>query len=174
MDSIVQAIFNEEVSIPSKQFIVKEGELCDKMYYVKKGCIRFWHTAIGKEKTTQLFFEGAIFASSEAFWLNEPSLSNIEAVENTELYYVTKADFDAYLSASGDQKDSIYQTLIQNVVKTSRRIYSLMTTKPEERYYELQKNQPNIINRVPQNIIASYLGITTVSLSRIKRRSLGN
>lgn len=172
MENIVESIFKNEISIGPKQLLLRKGDFCDKIYYIKKGAIRFWHMVDGKEKTTQLFFEGKSFTSIDSFWLKEPNLFNIETIESTELTYATKEDFDVYLNSDVRIKDNMYLNIIKGIVEHSRRVCALLTTKPEERYYELQKSQPNIINRVPQNIIASYLGITTVSLSRIKKRSI--
>jgi CRP-like cAMP-binding protein len=171
MKDILAGLFNQEISIGPKSFLIEAGETSDRFYYLKKGIVRFWHMSNDKETTTQLLFEGKSFTSIESFLFNEPSIFNIETIDACELTYITKADFDAFLTAHADLKDSVYHKIIHNVVLNSRRIYSLMTTKPEERYCELVKTNPQLINKVPQHIIASYLGITTVSLSRIKSRT---
>ncbi len=171
MKDILTNLFNQEITVGPKNVLIKAGEMSDRFYYLKKGIVRFWHMSNDKETTTQLLFEGKSFTSIESFLFSEPSISNIETIDSCELTYITKADFDRFLTTQANLKDAVYQKIIQNVVFNSRSIYSLMTTKPEERYWELVKTYPDQINKVPQNIIASYLGITTVSLSRIKNRT---
>ena len=171
MKDILAGLFTEPISAGPKTILIKEGETTDKFYLLKKGIVRFWSMEDTKETTTQLLFEGKSFTSIESFLFGEPSIYNIETIDACDMTYITKSDFDFFLNSNTKMKDLVYQKIIHNVVLNSRRLYALLKTKPEERYKELLKAHPDLLDRVPQNIIASYLGITTVSFSRIKNRT---
>lgn len=170
MKDILTGLFDKEIHAGPKTILIKEGDTTDMFFFLKKGVVRFWSLDKHKETTTQLLFEGKLFTSIESFLFNEPSIYNIETIDACEMAYITKADFDDFLHTNMHLKDSVYQQIIHNVVLNSRRLYALLKTKPEDRYKELVKLHPDLLHRVPHNIIASYLGITTVSFSRIKSR----
>ena len=170
MKDFINDLFVNEFSIPAKTLLITEGSVTDKLFLIKRGSVRAWCKNKSKEITTDLFFENKLVTSVESFMFNEKSIYNFETVEACELCFVTKAEFDKYLTERADIKDKFYQALIKRLIIHARRTIQLLKIKPEDRYKELIELQPNIINRVPLNIIASYLGITSVSLSRIRSR----
>jgi CRP-like cAMP-binding protein len=101
---------------------------------------------------------------------NEPSLFTIEALEPCELAILHKDNFDQLMTNDPAFKDWFYKTAIQKLLLHSKRLLSFIKDKPVERYRELARQQPGLLQRVPQHYIASYLGITPVSLSRIRNR----
>ena len=159
-----------EVKVEARTLLLKEGEFSQKMFFVKKGSIRVWFNHNGKDITTQFFFEGDAATSLESFMNGEPSPFNIETIEACELIVLTKKDFESELAASDTFKDWFYQTALQKLLLHANRLLSLIKNKPQERYRELMQHHPHILKRVPQHYIASYLGITSVSLSRIRNR----
>ncbi|WP_018343466.1 Crp/Fnr family transcriptional regulator [Cytophaga aurantiaca] len=170
MQDFINSVFTTEITVPAKTLIIAEGGFTDKLYLIKEGCVRGWYQDLTKEVTTALLFEEQIFTSVESFMFNEPSIFNVETLEECTFCIVTKIDFDKYLSSNEHIKDIFYQTFIKRVLIYNKRIVDLLKIKPEDRYKNLILQNPNIVNRIPQNIIASYLGITTVSLSRIKKK----
>ncbi len=124
----------------------------------------------GEEKTLFFFKEGMIAGSIESYLTQTPSELILEALEDTEL-----------LAISGEGLQELYDLSIKfskaGLLLTQHRLATLMKfftsfvfDSPEARYQEFQKNHPDLIQRVPQHIIASFLGITPVSLSRIRKR----
>lgn len=171
MNNAFNRLFKKKLLLAPRTSIVLEGQQNNRMYFIKEGSIRFWYTHEQKEITTQLLFDGESFTSIESFFFNEPSNYSIETMEACELTYITKDEFDSFLKKKkAEIKDEIYQSFIRQIVINSRRMSFLLKTKPEQRFYELLNSQPDILDRIPQNIVASYLGITNVSLSRIKNR----
>ena len=137
---------------------------------IKEGCLRTWVNNDGKEITTQFFFEGDSVASIESFRTNQPSLYSIESIEPCKLRTISQHDFQAALEEIPELKKKMEEHLFRRFFQSQQFFYSFLKNKPQQRYEELIKLHPHIIQRVPQHYIASYLGITPVSLSRIRKR----
>lgn len=162
--------FCHEIQVSARMPLLKEGETCQKMFLIKKGSVRVWFNHNGKDITTQFFFERDMATSLESFIYNKPSLFTIETIEPCHLTVFSKNDFDNFIATNHAFKDWFYQTALQKLMVHSRRLLSFIKNKPRERYLELTEEYPHILQRVPQHYIASYLGITPVSLSRIRNK----
>lgn len=101
---------------------------------------------------------------------NEPSLFNIESLEPCILYTLSKKDFQTLIEHEPAIKEEINAHLLQRLFFYQKLFLSRIKDNPEKRYKEMLKEYPEIFQRVPQHYIASYLGITSVSLSRIRNR----
>ena len=170
MTNFIDAHFKNEIQVGAKMPLLKEGEISQKMFLIKKGCVRVWFNNNGKDITTQFFFEGQMATSLESFIYNESSLFTIETIEVCEIAIINKNDFEKLIENDPAFKNWFYQTALMKVIAHSKRLLSFIKNKPHDRYLELINQQPDIIKRVPQHFIASYLGITPVSLSRIRNR----
>jgi CRP-like cAMP-binding protein len=160
----------KEMHIPAKTVLLQEGDVSKYGYYIKEGCLRLWFNNKGKDVTFQLFFENEAVSSIESFRSGEPSLFTIESVEHSTVYAISKKAY-AEIFLNDPAYDAFLRDIIyQRLSHYSRLFMSYIKNTPEERYRELLKNSPHIIKRVPQHYIASYLGITSVSLSRIRNR----
>ena len=162
-------LFKRE-QFPARTTLLKEGEVSKKAYYIEKGCTRLWFNNDGKDVTFQFFFEGEGVSSVESFRTNQPSLFSIETIEPCTMLCISKKDFQAILDASPDIKNYIEENSFQRLIFYQKLFLSRIKDNPQKRYEELLKNYPQILQRVPQHYIASYLGITPVSLSRIRNR----
>ncbi|WP_343636933.1 Crp/Fnr family transcriptional regulator [Fluviicola sp.] len=156
--------------IKSKTILIAEGDQAKELFYIQKGCIRAWFNDSGKETTLQFFFEGDTVTAFESFMGDKASVIYIETIENCEIQRISKSDFQKLVQTNERFKDWFYQTAISKLTVHSNRLLSLLKNKPYERYQELLTQNPEIIARIPQHYIASYLGITPVSLSRIRNR----
>ncbi|SDS90642.1 cAMP-binding domain of CRP or a regulatory subunit of cAMP-dependent protein kinases [Mucilaginibacter mallensis] len=172
MVNFIDTQFSYELNIDAKTQLLKEGDTAQKMFFIKKGSLRVWFNNNGTDVTAQFFFEGDAATSLDSFINNEPSLFTIEAMEPCEIAVFNKSDFDRLLANDQAFKDWFYQTAIQKLLSHSKRLLSFIKNKPMERYQELIAQHPAIFQRVPQRYIASYLGITPVSLSRIRNRKV--
>jgi CRP-like cAMP-binding protein len=159
-----------EIQVVAKTQLIKEGETAQKLFFIKKGCLRVWFNNNGIDVTAQFFFEGEAATSLDSFLNNEPSLFTIEAIEPCDITVFNKSDYDKLMANDPTFKDWFYGTAIQKLLLHAKRLLSFIKNKPMERYKELMSQQPEIFQRVPQRYIASYLGITPVSLSRIRNR----
>src|SRR5690554_811573 len=162
--------FFKEQEIPAKTILLQEGEISKNMYLIEKGCLRTWINNDGKEITTQFFFEGDSVSSIESFRTNQPSLYSIESIEPCILKTITQKDFLRILERSPGLKMKLEDRLFRRLFQSQQLLYSFLKNNPRQRYEELIETHPHIVQRVPQHYIASYLGITSVSLSRIRNR----
>jgi len=165
----VQDLFIER-EIPSKTVLLHEGEISTHLFFVKKGCLRIWFNKDGKDITFQFFFERQGVSSIDSLLSNTPSMFTIESIEPTLLITLSKDHFDQLLHYYPDLKDSLQEILFQRFRNYAALFLSMIKDTPRERYEDLIRNHPEIIQRVPQHYIASYLGITPISLSRIRNR----
>jgi len=160
----------EQKEYPAKYLLLKEGKISDKMFLVKKGCLRSYFYKDGKDITFQFFFENDGVASAESFFENKPSKFNIETIEKTViLEFPKKYCFEA-MGKMPELKNMMLAGMQKRVFQYMDYMMSYIKDKPIERYLNLIKTRPEIVQRVPQHYIASYLGMTSVSLSRIRNK----
>lgn len=129
-----------------------------------------WINHNGNEITTQFFFEGKAIASMESLLSGQPSDFTLESIEPSTLYVMHKEQFLQLIKEDQNFKDWFNSLLLDRFFYYSKHLLSYLKNKPQERYNELLKKHPEILLRIPQHYIASYLGITSVSLSRIRNR----
>ena len=140
------------------------------MFFIEKGCLRTWVNHDGKDITTQFFFEGDPVASIESFRTNRPSLYSIESLEAAVLYTLSQKDFQALLQSAPEVRKQLEAHLWERFYEVQQLFYAYLTRNPQQRYEALLAQHQQLLQRVPQHYIASYLGITPVSLSRIRNR----
>lgn len=156
--------------VAAKTVLLHEGEVSKRSFFVLKGCLRVSFNNQGKDITTQFFFEKQGVASIESFRTGKPSLFSIEAIEPSRLYVLAKKDFETIMAQSQVIKEEIESHIFNRLLLYQHLFISRIKDSPEERYKDLLRNHPEILQRVPLHYIASYLGITPVSLSRIRNR----
>jgi CRP-like cAMP-binding protein len=164
-----QRLFTE-IHIPAKATLLKEGEVPRKIFFVKKGCLRASFNNRGKDVTFQFFFENDAVASIESFRTNQLSPISIKSIEPSTIIVLHKSGFETLLRDFPELKDLMLEMAFRRFSQYSRLFLSYIKNNPRQRYLELLKEKPEIVQRVPQRYIASYLGITPVSLSRIRKR----
>lgn len=161
------------IEVPSKTVLLDEGKLSKKMFVIEKGCIRVWFNNNGKEVTSQFFFENETVGSIESFRKNIPSPTTIETIEPSILWWISKDDLDRIIEeikAIPHLRDLYIDKIFNRTFDYMKYFFSSIKDTPQERYLNLIKERPEIVKRVPQHYIASYLGISTVHLSRIKSK----
>lgn len=158
----------KEIKAPAKTVLLKEGAISKKVYFIEKGCLRLWFNNQGKDVSFQFFFENESVSSVESFMMGQPSLFTLETIEPCTLRVIHKKDFELVRTESPELEKYINTSILDRLVLYQKLFLSRIKDNPQKRYLDLIKNQPQIIQRVPQHYIASYLGITAVSLSRIR------
>jgi len=164
-----QEIFVEK-EIASKTVLLHEGDISNNIYFIKKGCLREWFNKDGKDITFQFFFERQPVASIDSFMNQKPSLFTIESIEPSTVLTITKENFEELLLNYPEFNTGFQDFIFQRFRNYGQLFLSRIKDTPQERYSDLLKNHPEIIKRVPQHYIASYLGVTPISLSRIRNR----
>jgi CRP-like cAMP-binding protein len=157
----------EEITVPRKTVLLREGEISQQIFFVEQGALRLWSNNNGEDITLRFCFENE---AASSFLGNEPSIFTIESLEKSTLMVLKIEDFKMMLDEMPEYKDGFIKLLTRRVSDYAKLFLSRITKSPEERYIDLMKNNPEILLRVPQHYIATYLGITPVSLSRIRNR----
>ncbi len=162
----------QEKSIPKGQVLQRYGTTKTKGFFVKKGLLRSYTIdEKGKEHIFMFAPEGWIISDVESHAHNAPSKLYIDAVEDSEIE-VLAADSWKQLKMTPEILQTNQQKLINRVAVLQRRVIMLMSASAKERYQHFLETYPQIVNRVPQKMIASYLGITPEALSTTKRKML--
>ena len=159
-----------QIQVDAKTILLNQGDTATAMLFVRKGCIRACFNDEGNLVTTQFFLEGQVATALESFLTQTPSQFSLETVEPSQLSVLTKPDFDHLLASDRSFHDWFYQTALQKLIEHTHRLLSFIKDSPQERYAQLVQQHPELLSRFPQNYIASYLGVSPVSLSRIKNR----
>lgn len=159
-----------EQTLPARTVLLRAGEVAQRLYIVRQGCIRQWFNHDGKDVTLQFFFEGQPVASIESFMRETPSSFSIETIEPTVVWECGKAEILRLADDSAELKDEFCKLITDRLINYTHLFLSRIKDSPQQRYLRLLEERPEIIKRVPQHYIASYLGITPVSLSRIRNR----
>lgn len=152
-----------------KRFLLQDGDPCIYTTFVEKGLLRSYTIdEKGNEHILQFGMQGWWMGDLYSFLTGEPSEYNIEALEDSELLLITKPSWDLLLDEV-PAFERYFRILIQNnLIATQRRLMRTMTTTAEERYQKLLQDFPDIVHKVPQHMIASYIGITRETLSRLR------
>jgi CRP-like cAMP-binding protein len=151
-------------------FYLKPGQVCNSMVIVHQGALRYFIRNEKGDQTLGFAFEGEWLGDYESFLLKTPTFCHIEALEDTELFMLSYTDMQELYDKS--QRFERFGRLIAErlFIETAKSKSKLLTQTAEDRYLELLTNQPQIFERLPLAIIASYLGIQPQSLSRIRAR----
>lgn len=155
---------------PAKSLLLARGNVADTLYYVVRGCLRLFFLHDGKELTFQFFTEGCFVASFVSFHRRLPSLFSLETIEPSDVLAIEKPDFDSLLEESPSVRKIYEEKLIDRLQAFQQQFLAHISLTPQQRYEALLHEHPELVLRVPQHYIASYLGITPVSLSRIRKR----
>jgi CRP-like cAMP-binding protein len=161
------------IEVASKTILLEEGEISKKLFIIEKGCVRVWFNNNGKDLTTQFFFENQSVASIESFMKKFSSQAAVETIEPSVLWWISKNDLDKILEEIKEipeLRDRLIDMLFQRTFDYMKYFVSFIKDSPTQRYLNLIEERPQIVQRVPQHYIASYLGVTTVHLSRIKSK----
>jgi CRP-like cAMP-binding protein len=152
-----------------RQYLLQDGDVCKYTAFVEKGMLRTYTIdEKGNEPILQFSMEGWWVADLYSFFTGEPSQFNVEALEDCELLLITEPSWNILLEKI-PALERYFRILIQNnLIATQRRLMGTLSETAEEKYLKLIKNFPGCIQRVPQHMIASYLGITRETLSRTR------
>jgi CRP-like cAMP-binding protein len=153
-----------------KQFLVQEGEPGKYIAYVIRGCLRTYTVdEKGEEHVIEFAIEDWWASDLRSFLSGEPATFNIDAIEDSRLLLLDRESREGLLRAVPKMERFFRLLQEANYVATHRRIGESLSKTAEERYLSFMKTYPELVRRIPQKHIASFLGITPQSLSRIRK-----
>ncbi len=154
-----------------KQYLLQQDDVCKYTAFVEKGVLKSYTVDDkGVEHIIQFAPEGWWIADLYSFLTGEPSTYNIDALEDSELLLISKTSQETLLQKV-PKFERYFRILTQNsLIAMQRRLVGSLSQTAEEKYIKLTNNYPDIVQRVPQHMIASYLGITPETLSRIRKQ----
>lgn len=156
--------------VAKNELLLSEGEICMDTFFVEKGLLRMYSLdRNGKEHIIQFAPENWLISDRSSLNFNQKSKYYIEAIEDSEVFLLSKDFFTNMVEKfpqTAENNDMLLQKHIRNL---QNRVNSLLADTAEERYMTFIKMYPDILLRVPQWMVASYLGITPESLSRVRK-----
>ncbi|WP_121356945.1 Crp/Fnr family transcriptional regulator [Flavisolibacter nicotianae] len=156
-----------------RQYLLQEGDVCKYQAFVEKGILRSYTVdEKGAGHILQFASEGWWIADLSSYITGEPSPFNIEALEDAELLLLSKPSWDKLMQTLPGF-EHYFRILIQNnLIATQKRLMQSLTETAEEKYNKFTQVYPDCVRRVPQHMIASYLGISRETLSRLRKNSV--
>lgn len=156
------------VTIKKNKDLQPIGHTCKTIYFIKNGVARIYYFKDDIDITEQFFFENSIIARVESLFTGKPSRKAIQILEDAEIIAINSTQlfklYDTY-----PEIERLFRKIFEAAyVETVNRIEGMQFHSAEERYNALLNEAPNVLMRVPLKYVASYLGITQVSLSRIR------
>ncbi len=162
------------VEFKRKAALVNQGEVSKYVHLVESGCLRFWYNDDGRDVTLQFFQKGEAVGPFECMFWNKPSEFNLEAVVTSTVWMAKKDVVLPALQTSPKMNQLVIDTLLRRLATYQQTFLRTIKNNPQERFLELISSDPELWETVPQHYIASYLGITPVSLSRIRKKVLSS
>lgn len=157
--------------VRKKQYILNAGDICQYITFIEKGMLRsFTVDDEGNEHVVQFAIEGWWISDIGSFLSGDSALYNIEALEDSEVLNLTKPAMDDLMDQLPPLERYFRLLMQNNIVALQRRVIAYMSLSAEEKYLKLMDVCPDIISRAPQQYVASYLGITPETLSRIRKQ----
>jgi len=152
------------------KLLLKAGEICEHIYFIKKGAVRGFIKDGTKDITTWITAENEVVSSISSLDVREPAQENMQAIENCELLALTYADFqDIYIKFP--EFNILARKLLQKYYQDAeRRAFIARVTKAEKKYRLFLTRYGHLANRIPLKYIASFLGITLETLSRVRKK----
>jgi CRP-like cAMP-binding protein len=149
--------------------LCSQGGICNKLYFINKGSLRVYYLSEqGQERTRFCAFEGMMGTSLAGFISGEPSFEFVEVLEDAELLAINRSDFFKLTEELTAFKDFYCRLLESAYIHNNHRLESTVTLAAIERYRQLLAQNPRIVQRIPNKIVASYLDISPETLSRLK------
>jgi len=155
-----------------RQYLLQEGDVWKYNAFVTKGCVRTYTVDDkGNEHILSFAIENWWTGDRESLQSGQPSAYNIDAIEDSVLALISKDNFDALCKEIPAFNDMVNSILQKSFIVSQNRIHTFISLSAEDKYLRFLEKYPHLSMRVPQGMIASYLGITAETLSRIRKNT---
>ena len=162
--------FYEKQEIKKGELLIEVGQFVKHFYFVEKGCFCLYMLREGNEQVLEFYTENEVFTELYAYLEEKPTSSFIKAMEGATIYKISKKNVEEMFDHA-HQLERFGRLMMQDYfLRTFRKTAHIRNRSNEERYLRLLAKRPDLFQRVPQYLIASYLGITPVGLSKLRKR----
>jgi len=158
--------------VPKNTTLIRHGQVSFELYFINKGLLRLYYDKDGELITAYIFRENHFASSYDSFLQGTPSIQVLESLEDSELLVLSKARLEDLYQRIPKINVFTRKVAEQRFINAQQILSSFLLDSPEVRYRKFASTNKDLLLRVPQHIIASYLGITPVSMSRIRKRLL--
>ena len=159
--------------IRKKQYLLQEGDVCKFSAFVERGALRSYTIDDkGAERIVQFALEGWTISDLYSFLTGEAATYTIDAIEDSELVLISKSAHEELLKKMPKYETLMRLQLTGAYIAMQKRLTSIISQPLEERYASFIAQYPNIVQRVPQHMIAAYMGLTPETLSRVRKKMI--
>ena len=161
---------SKEKNYKKNKTLIKQGDVARDLIFLKSGIVASKYILKEKMFIRDFYFSPNVFTEQESFVKEIPAKFSVFSVTEIVCQTISHENLEIAYDEIPKLKDIAYDLLINGFVNISKRLESLLTLSPERRYKELLNNNPKLLQKIPLKLIASYLGVTDVALSRIRKR----
>jgi CRP-like cAMP-binding protein len=158
----------EEIVLSKNEYLLTEGKICKQLYFLCQGAARGYYTLDGKEITHWFAFENDFVTSLHSYITGEPAVENIQLLEGSILFSVSKDALAKLLNQFHEVERVVRLAYEKYYIRLEDRFLNSQFKTAAERYEQLLRERPHILERVPLGMVASYLGISQETLSRVR------
>lgn len=158
----------EKITLSKNAYLLNEGKVCRHLYFLEKGALRGFYNLDGKEITHWFGFENDFVTSFHSFITKEPAVENIQLLEGSILWAISKETLTGLFDSYHEIERLMRIAYEKYYIRLEERFVNAQFKTAKERYEDLLQQAPHILERVPLGHIASYLGISQETLSRIR------
>lgn len=155
--------------LKKNEYFTKEGEICNYFCYIESGILQHAITVDDEEKTTYLALRNTVTSSLNSFLFNKPSRKSIKAISDCKLWVVSQKTFKDLIENNLAFHQFYYNVIEKQICLIDDYRIDLLTLTPEERYKKLLQTEPKLLQEVPLHYLASFLGISSRHMSRIRK-----
>lgn len=154
--------------VPAQHFLLREQSVSDYFYFIEEGVARIFYHKHEKQITEWIAMDGNFFLSITSYFERTPSILNIQTLEPSLVYGIHNHDFMRLASEYHEVETLLRKMVTRSLIMSQYRMDSIQFESAQQRYEKLLENSPGILQRVPLTYIASFLGVTLETLSRIR------
>lgn len=166
---VIKQLFQMK-EIKKNDYFLKEGQISTHICFVKKGLFRYYINLEGEEKTFYFGYEGCFMTDYESFVPQVATLQNIQALEDSVVFIISYNDLQQFYSKVENGERFGRLALEHEIIDVVKKLKSFYKDGIKQRYESFIKKHPDVQQRIPQYLIASYVGVKPQSLSRIRKR----
>ena len=173
-EGLIQRIvaFYREEHLSKDYFLARQGKSCQRLCFLTNGYLRFYSYSREKAITHWIFGKGQLVTDVASFYLGEPAKWNIQALSDTVIQVINIEDYQRMRKTIPEWDAYEKRLLVKLMSALENRVYAFLSMSAEERFHYLLDSDPEMFNHLPLRYLASMLGMTPETLSRIRRKSI--